>query len=79
MTKINQLLKKTTPILTRATHAGSVAYGASWHVQLGYADWTVTTDPMPGQWRHSAGPNARVTWLYVRVRSDSRWVGVRMH
>ena len=76
VTKNNQLLA---PILTRATHGGSVAYGASWHVQLGYSDWTATTDPMAGQWGHSAGPNARVAWLYVRVRSDSRWVGVRMY
>ena len=63
----------------RAPHAGPVAYGASWHVQLGFSDWTATTDPMAGQWGHSAGPNARMAWLYVRVRSDSRRVGVRMH
>ena len=50
-----------------------MAYGASWHVQLGYSDWTAATDPMAGQWGHSAGPNARMAWLYVRVRSDSRW------
>ena len=76
VTKNNQL---PAPILTRATHGGPVAYGASWHVQLGYSDWTATKDPMAGQWWHSAGPNARVAWLYARVRSDSRWVGVRMH
>jgi hypothetical protein len=64
---------------SRDPHAGPVAYGASWHVQLGFSDWTATTDPMAGQWGHLAGPNARMAWLYVRVRSDSRRVGVRMH